>query len=381
MASRIVALASLAVLTPAAQAGFADWFGAASLTNGARFAFVPSSIEAKILAIDAVTNEVSDVLTLPHISGPIAVSEKLDLLVATNPDEERVTLIYLGSKEIVRDLAIGMRPDAALFNPYDRFIAFGSRDGSVSVWDLEKFEQMMRIDGLGTGIHLTFSIDGRNLFVVDKPHKRISVIEMYERRKVGEIELGGPDVQDAEISAISRSADGARGYLSITSENRVLVLDLIDWKVLQTLPVSKAPIRPYSTADSRFVLIPHRDDRSLTVLSAVSHQVLATIPTKVAARAIHTGWLDTVAFIIPEDGDQVAVVDLQELRYDGAITLPGTPDEGLVTSDSKVLIAALASSGQIAAVDAKSRKLSAVIDTPMRQLAGIEIAVSNNICH
>ena len=364
-----------------AHAGLADWFGAASLTNGARFAFVPSQVEAKILAVDAVTNEISDVLPLPHISGPIAVSEKLDLLIATDPDERRITVIHLGTKEIVKEMEIGMRPDAALLNPYDRFIAFGSRDGSISVWDLKSFEQMIRIDGLGIGVHLTFSIDGRNLFVVDKPRKLISVIEMYERRKVGEIELGGPDVEDAEISAISRSADGARGYVSMTSENRVLVLDLIDWRVLQSIPVGKAPVRPYSTADSRFVLVPHRDDRSLTVLSAISHQVLKTIPTQVAARAIHTGWLDTVAFVMPAEGDKVAVVDLDELRYDRAIKLPGTPDEGLVTSDSKVLITAMSESGQIAAVDAKSRELTAVIDTPLRQLAGIEIAVSNNICH
>lgn len=371
----------LCVLPGLAFAGFSDWFGAASLTNGARFAFVPSKIEATILAVDTVTNEVSDVLSLPHISGPIAVSEKLDLLIATNPDEQSITAIYLGSKEIVKEMGIGMRPDAALLNPFDRFIAFGSRDGSVSVWDLQNFTQMIRVDGLGSAVHITFSIDGRNLFVVDKPHKIISVIEMYERRKVGEIKLGGPEVEDAEISSISRSADGARGYVSMTSENRVLVLDLIDWRVLQSIPVGRAPVRPYSTADSRFVLVPHRDDRSLTVLSALSHQVMATIPTKIAARAIHTGWLDTVAFVMPEDGDQIAVVDLDELRYDRAIQLPGVPDEGLVTSDSKVLMTAITGSGQIATVDAKSRTLAAVIDTPLRQLTGIEIAVSNNICH
>jgi len=181
---RPAGLLLLCALPGLSHAGFSDWFGAASLTNGARFAFVPSRVEAKILAVDAVTNEISDVLPLPHISGPIAVSEKLDLLIATNPDEQNITVIHLGSKEIVKKMDLGMRPDAALLNPYDRFIAFGSREGSVSVWDLSNFEEMLRVDDLGSAVHLTFSIDGRNLFVVDKPRKVISVIEMYERRKV-----------------------------------------------------------------------------------------------------------------------------------------------------------------------------------------------------
>jgi DNA-binding beta-propeller fold protein YncE len=369
------------MLNSAAPADILDIFRSDALTNGSQFAFVPSKTGPAVIVIDTLEHKFVAELELPHVPGSVIVSEDLDLLVASNPDKQSVTVINLYNREVVRELDLGMRPDAALLNPFDRFIAFGSRNGSVSVWDMHSFEQMLRVDGLSEAILMTYGFDGRNLYVVEQQKKSISVIEMHRRDKVAEISLGGKDDPDAEVSAMSRSADGYTGFVSITSENRVVIIDLIDWVVRGSVRVGDGPIRPYSTADNRYVLVPNRDDESLTVLSALSHQVVATIPTGVRARELNTGWLDTVAFIMPAEGNEVAVIDLRELRQEEAIRLSGRTDDGLVTSDSKTLIASLVDSGKIAAIDARSRQLEALIDTGAERLEGIEIAVSNNICH
>ena len=377
----IITLIALLVIPSTDEAALFDIFGRDSLANGKRFAFVPSLTDPAIVAVDTAKNAVAASLEIPHVSGPIVVSDKLDLLIATDPDNEMVTVINLEAKETVKQLHIGMRPDAALLNPYDRYVAFGSRDGSVSVWDMQTFSEMLRVDGLASAQNITFGFDGRNLYVVESRQKRISVIEMYERRKVAEIDLGGPDQADAEVSAISRSADGYTGFVSVTSENRVIVIDLVDWQVKHSIPVGGAPVRPYSPADHRYVLIPHRDSKALTVLSALSYEVIATIPTGIEARELNTGWLDTAAFVMPEVGNTIAVIDLDALRLADTIELPGHPDDGLVTSDSRTLFTALLETGSIASIDARSRSLSAVIRTSSDNLRGIEIAVSNNICH
>lgn len=370
------------LLTPGNTiAGFLDIFSNESLTNGSRFAFVPGTDAQKVIVIDTVKREVAAELKIPHVPGSVVVSEKLDLLFATDPENQTVTIIYLGSGEVVKQLDIGMRPDSALINPFDRYVAFGSHDGSVSVWDMQTLRMMLRVDGLDSAENMTFGIDGRNLYVVEERKKRISIIEMHRRDKVAEILLGGDEDPNTEISAISRSADGYTGFVSVTSENRVVVIDLINWKIKRSIPAGKAPVRPYSTADNRYVLIPNRDDKSLTVLSALSHEVVATIPTHVKARELNSGWLDTVAFIMPAEGNQISVIDLDTLRHTGMIELPGSTDDGLVTSDSKMLFASLIDSGGVVAVDARARTLAKVIHTPVKKLKGIEIGVSNNICH
>lgn len=358
-----------------------DIFKSDSLTNGSRFAFVPSANDSTIIAIDTRKNIIADVIKLPHVPGAIAVSDKLDLLFVTDLENKSVSVVYLGSKEIVKQLNLGMRPDAILVNPFDRYIAFGSRDGDVSIWDMQTFKEMLRINGLDSAENITFGFDGRNLYVVEQRYKKISVIEMHAREKVAEIELGGsPDI-NAEISAISRSADGYTGFVSITSEDRVVVIDLIKWQVKRSIPVGKAPMRPYSTADNRYVLVPLRDDKSLVVLSALSYEVITTIQTGVRARELNTGWLDTVAFIMPAEGNEIAVIDLIKLRYAGNIKLSGRTDDGLVTSDSKKLFASIVDNGVIAVIDTRTRTLIEMIQTPTSKLNGIEIAVSNNLCH
>jgi len=379
--NRALILALTVILPLAAVAEILDIFKSDALANGSQFAFAPSQTKASVIVVDTLDQELVAELEMPHVPGSVVVSEDLDLLVATDPDNESVTVMNLYTREIIKELNIGMRPDAALLNPFDRFVAFGSKDGSVSVWDMHSFEQMLRVDGLSSALAMTYGFDGRNLYVVEPEKKTVSVIEMHRREKVAEISLGGEEDSAAVVSALSRSADGYTGFVSVTSENRIAIIDLVDWKLKGSVHVGKAPIRPYSTADNRYVLVPNRDDKTLTVLSALSHQVVATIPTGVKARELNTGWLDTVAFIMPAEGDEIGVVDLRKLKQEDAIKLPGRTDDGLVTSDSKTLFASLIDSGQVVAINARTRELENTIVTDAKTLDGIEIAVSNNVCH
>jgi len=378
---KVFFLATLLMGTGTGESSIFDSFGKVSLADGSRIAFVASVTDPTIIAVDTAKNEVAATITIPHISGPIVVSDRLKGLYVTDPENEQVTVIDLVSREVVGVLDIGMRPDAALLNPFDRYIAFGSKDGQVSIWDMQFLRQVLHISNLESAVNMTFGLDGRNLFVVEQAKKHISVIEMQARKKVAQINLGGPVDSGAEVSAISRSADGSTGFVSVTSENRVVVIDLVNWKVKASIRVGGGPVRPFSPADNRYVLIPHRSGKSLTVLSALSYEVIATVKTGVEAKGLNTGWLDTVAFIMPETGNRIGVVDLDDLELIKTIELPGQPDDGLVTSDSRKLFTAMLDSGAVAAIDTKTHTLTAVIETTEKHLRGIEIALSNNVCH
>ncbi len=382
MAVKRVLLILVAVsLSSVAAADVFDLFSSDKLTDGSRFAFVPSKSDKSIVAIDAADHKVAAIIEIPHIAGSVLPTNELDLLVATNPDNNSATIINLYNQEVISELNLGMRPDVVLPNAYDRFVTFGSADGSVSTWDLSSSQQVLRVDGLESALSLTFSFDGSHLFVVEESLKRISVIDMAKREKVAEIPLGGDADPDAEVSALSRSADGYTGYVSITSENRIAVIDLIDWKVVDSILVGHEPIRPFSTGDNRFVLIPNRGDESLTVIAARTRNVVATVPTGIEAREVNTGWLDTVAFVMPASGNEIAVIDLQEFEAESSIRLPGRSDDGIVTSDSKTLLTAIVETGQVAVIDAQSREIVSLFESGTATLEGTEIAVSNNVCH
>jgi WD40 repeat protein len=145
MLTRKLALFAVLFAAPAA-ADVLDIFSSDRLTDGSRFAFAPSKVDNTIIAVDVQEHEVAAVLEVPRPAGSVIATNELSLLVATHPDNESVTVINLYNREIIRELDIGMRPDAVLANTYDRFVTFGSRDGSVSTWDLSNFEQIVRVE-------------------------------------------------------------------------------------------------------------------------------------------------------------------------------------------------------------------------------------------
>ena len=368
-------------LSATASGDILGLFGDDDLTDGSRFAFVPSKSDQTIIAIDTQDHDVAATIKISHVAGSVIATNELDLLVATNPDAGTATIINLYNRQVITELDLGMRPDVVLTNAYDRFVTFGSKDGSISTWDLSNYQQVVRIDGLSSALLLTFSFDGGRLFVVEPEEKKISVIDMAKRAKAAEISLGTGDDAEMQASAISRSADGYTGYVSIGSENRVAVIDLVKLEVKGSIRVGAGPIRPFSTSDNQYVLVPNQDDQTLSVIASWSQNVVATIPTGIQAREVNTGWLDTVAFVMPAEGKEMAVIDLQDLKAMEPISLPGRTDDGIVTSDSKTLVASVVETGEVAVADARSGKLVTLIDTGTSELGGIEIAVSNNVCH
>jgi len=368
-------------LSATASGDILGLFGDDDLTDGSRFAFVPSKSDQTIIAIDTQDHDVAATIKISHVAGSVIPTNELDLLVATNPDAGTATIINLYNRQVITELDLGMRPDVVLANAYDRFVTFGSEDGSISTWDLSNFQQVVRVDGLSSALLLTFSFDGGRLFVVEPEEKKISVIDMAKRAKAAEISLGKGDDAEMQASAISRSADGYTGYVSIGSEDRVVVIDLVKLEVKGSIRVGAGPIRPFSTSDNQYVLVPNQNDQTLSVIASWSQNVVATIPTGIQAREVNTGWLDTVAFVMPAEGKEMAVIDLQDFKAMEPISLPGRTDDGIVTSDSKTLVASVVETGEVAVADARSGKLVTLIDTGTSELGGIEIAVSNNVCH
>ena len=368
-------------LSAAASGDILGLFGDDDLTDGSRFAFVPSKSDQTIIAIDTQDHDVAATIKISHVAGSVIPTNELDLLVATNPDAGTATIINLYNRQVITELDLGMRPDVVLANAYDRFVTFGSEDGSISTWDLSNFQQVVRVDGLSSALLLTFSFDGGRLFVVEPEEKKISVIDMAKRAKAAEISLGTGDDAEMQASAISRSADGYTGYVSIGSEDRVVVIDLVKLEVKGSIRVGAGPIRPFSTSDNQYVLVPNQNDQTLSVIASWSQNVVATISTGIQAREVNTGWLDTVAFVMPAEGKEMAVIDLQDFKAMEPISLPGRTDDGIVTSDSKTLVASVVETGEVAVADARSGELVTLIDTGTSELGGIEIAVSNNVCH
>ena len=179
---------------------------------------------------------------------------------------------------------------------------------------------------------------------------------------------------------MSRSADGTLGFISDRDRNAVHIISLRTFSVLKTVRVGKSPSRPWGTADGRLMLIPNSGDGSI---SAISIQSLSVAFTQIIGKkpiSIHSGWLDTLAAVLTEDGD-ITIIDLEGGGIKETFSVSALPSQGLVTSDSKTLAVTTPVSGSLHFFDLRRQKKLGVLKGLPDDLAPPALAVSNNLCH
>lgn len=352
-----------------------------NLGDGTRMAFVASSTAPEIAAIDIRERTLAAELSVPHIAGDIAVSDTYGLLFATDIGGKSVSIIFLPTGEYALTNQLGLTPDVMLLNSTGRFIAFGGREGIISVWDVQENREVQRIEGLEPVANLTFNRDSTRLYSVEAQNMRVAVIDLLDGRVTDHIPLPGTPGPGAEVSGLSRSLDGGTGFVSVTSEDRLAILDLTDNSFYSDVPLPDDPGRPYATTDGRLILVPHGGGEAVTVLSRETLQPLRTIAVGSPVADVRSAWLDTVAFAIPEDGSDVAVLDLTSLKKKTVIGLTGVPGGGLVTADHRYFLTAESEAQSVALIDARSLTLADRIKTPLKGLSAPSMAATNNICH
>lgn len=145
--------------------------------------------------------------------------------------------------------------------------------------------------------------------------------------------------------------------------------------------MGELPWRAYSTADGRYMLVPNNGDRTVSVISTDSLEVVATLPGAEDMTGVNSGWFEATAFVISRGENKVVVLDLVELKKVGEIALPGTPETGVTTPDGRTLYVALSDSNQVAVIDIRTRQLVKTIDDVGDEPWGATMAGALNYCH
>ena len=233
----------------------------------------------------------------------------------------------------------------------------------------------MRAENIRSSGPFTFNLDGSTLYWVDQKAGAINAIDLWSKRQT--LTLSS---QQGALSALTRSTDGLLGFISVSQENKVKVIDLRRFKQLAEIRVGSDPGRPWGTADGAYMLIPNSGDGSVTAISTSTLRALYTIDTVASPMAINPGWLDTTAAVIGEGGE-IAFIDVVEGAVRQTYNLNSAPHQGVVTSDSKTLAVPVADKGAISFFDMRKRSLTHQISGLPNDIGTATVAVSNNLCH
>lgn len=348
-----------------------------ALVEGARYAFCAGENTQQVAVVDTTAREFELVLNLPHKVGALAVSEQYDIMLVADTAQQAVSVIRLSDHQLVLRNALNMQADVMLVDPEDKVVAYAGQDGVMSVWMLRTNTETVRVSGLGPIDNLTFGRSGRFLYSAQSEPRRLAVVDLAKGWHGKHLALPG----EGPLPGLSRSLDGSLGFLSLPDQDALFIVDLTNNTLVTKLAMAPGPGRVYGSLYSGHFLVPHLEGEAVTILSSETFTPIRTIDVGYPVAEVLTGFLGTLAFAMPAKGTEIAVISLDSLRVIKRIVVPAALGPGVVTSDTKTIVAALPSRGEVALIDTVNQRLAATLATQVAGLQMPKMAVTSNVCH
>jgi YVTN family beta-propeller protein len=379
---RFLILATVAI-TAAARPGRA-------LDAADRYVYVPNRASADVAVIDSRTDRLVTRLPVGNVPHQISVSDVVDKLVASNTADDTISIVDLATLR-TRTLRLDHEPEHMELSPDGVLLAVGNiGGGTVSLVSLLEEREIARVDGLFEPHNLTFSPDGSLLYIANLGAGHVSVIDVAEGAIIDQIKiaeppaLAGKEALGAEFQGIinvTATPDGRLGFAAHGEASELAVIDLRTRELKKRVTLGELPWRAYSTADGRFMLVPNNGDRTLSVISTSTLELVATLPAAEDVTGVNTGWFETTAFALSRAGRKAVVYDLESMTTAGEVALPGTPETGVTTPDGRKLYVALSDTDRVAVIDIQKRELTKIIDGVGDEPWGAMMVGALNYCH
>ncbi len=333
--------------------------------------FVTGRDSAVVAVVSIDSDRVIGRLDLGLVPRRMLVSESLAKLVAIDDRTARLAVTELVTAR-TQTLSFDFVPHRLLVSPDGMTLLVADDDsGTIALIDLLPVREKSRLKGPAGIRDVIFSGDSRFAFAVADGLPGIGVLDMATGRPAANLETSA-------AVALARAPNGREGFaLAAGTRGDVIHLDLKTPAVLDRLPTAGGN-GLFLTGTGRYLMLPDRRSRTLAFAATQPLAPPTALKGGQAIGAVYSAWFDTVAFA-PSDRE-VLVYDLEKLISAGPISLGGTPGPGAVSPDGTTLFLPIAETGQLAVIDARSRRLSATVTLGFPPVAAV-MAGGYGICH
>ena len=168
----------------------------------------------------------------------VTVSSDGSTAYTANIGSGTVSVIDLGGRGKLRDLAVGGRPEGIALSRDELVLWVGDLEGSrVQAFDIATFEKLTEVKTGGVPIRVAASPDGKWIVTSNLEAGGLTVIDAVTRKHVRDVTLSGQ--QQAGQVTILFSPDGKRLYAAETGTDTVAEVDLATGQLLRRLPAGK----------------------------------------------------------------------------------------------------------------------------------------------
>ncbi len=238
-----------------------------------------------ILALDVDTGKLTPQLAKgdhTHQAVPLPGEE----LVFTNGNTNQAIFINVHTGALIASVAVGNKPDAAVFDPYSkRVFVMNHAGGDVSVIDPQTHQAVSTI-AVGGVLEFAASDGKGHVFVNVEDQAKIAVIDAAKRIVSSRIDLPGCE----EPSGLAFTKEGL--ILSACSNGVMTVASAASGKELQTLPIGQRPDCVIYDANRGLALVPGGGDGTLSVFSVKDPAHVAAVGSFATQQSARIGAVD-----------------------------------------------------------------------------------------
>ncbi len=358
------------------------------------YVFVPNRNSANVAIIDTDTDTLVATVPVGNVPHQVAVSDTLGKMIASNTEDNTISIINLKTLKPEATIKLGNEPEHMEISPNGAIAAVGNiGEGTVSLIDLKNDREIKRIAGLHEPHNMTFSPDGELLYVGNLGANFVSVIDVAQGKVIDEIPVGdeqqlaalpGDEDDHQGVINVTRTVDGRLGFAAYGDGDVMAVIDLRTRKKLKTLKLGDLPWRAYTTADSRYMIVPNNGDQTVSIFSTVSpFREVARLKGAEDMTGVNTGWFESTAFVISRGEGKVVMLDLEKMKNAGEISFgkDSTPETGVTNPEGTKLYVALSGRNAVAVIDTRMRKLVKYIKNVGEEPWGAHMVGALNYCH
>jgi YVTN family beta-propeller protein len=172
------------------------------------------------------------------------------------------------------------------------------------------------------------------LYVTNSLGNNITVIDLKAFKVVRDIKVG------EQVHGLCAPADGRRLFTTIEAEDKLKVIDTATGTVVDAISLTGRPNQCAATPDGRFVGVPIRDRDSVDIVDTTLRRVVKTLPVKMPHNCYNAGNNEDM-FVSSMGNHEINRIDLKKMDYVQKISVGGIPRPYAVSSDERVLYAAL----------------------------------------
>ena len=174
-------------------------------------------------------------IDVPGAVHHVAVSGDGRLAVVTHPNDGSISVIDLGSYEVVATVATGPLPNYATFAPgVGRLYVSNAGNNTVSEVDTARWIVRSNIVVGSSPEHVVLSGDATTLYVNNVDGGTVSVVDVGDRTVVKTIPLG------TTLHGIDLSDDGGTLFVAVLGGDKVVAVDLVTGAE-RSIPLAPAP--------------------------------------------------------------------------------------------------------------------------------------------